>query len=96
MEILIIHASPRKDSNTDQVIERFMKYTEDHTIHDVYLYDNDIKYCTGCLVCGKKGICIINDDMQKLYDLFEIRNWTIQQVILTFSNVLERLNGSDS
>ena len=71
MEILIIHASPRKNNNTDKVVKRFMPKSSNNIIHDIYLYDENIKYCTGCLICGQKGICIINDDMQKLYDLFE-------------------------
>jgi multimeric flavodoxin WrbA len=36
------------------------------------LADMDITPCTGCKTCKKNGICILDDDMQKLYD--EIQN----------------------
>lgn len=70
MEVLIIHGSPRKGQHTDNALEAFMLHAAD-VQHHVYLYDDKIEYCKGCLYCGKKGICFIDDDMKKLYNLFE-------------------------
>lgn len=70
METLMIHGSPRKGRYTDKALDAFMSSTKD-VVHHIYLYDEKIEYCKGCLYCGKKGICFIDDGMNKLYELFE-------------------------
>jgi hypothetical protein len=36
------------------------------TVERVRLYDLEVRYCTGCLLCGPTGICQIQDDLPDL------------------------------
>ena len=86
MEALIIHGSPRKGKHTDKVLDAFL--TDTNVVkHHVYLYDNKIEYCKGCLYCGKKGICFIDDDMNRLYDLFETVDYVVLGSPMYFNSI---------
>ncbi|MBN2796055.1 MAG: flavodoxin family protein [Clostridia bacterium] len=87
MKVLVIHGSPRKNKNTDQVINAFFKEVKDIILEHVYLYDLNISYCTGCLACGKNGICPIEDDMQTLYELFETADAIVLGSPMYFNSV---------
>lgn len=76
MKIMGFIASPRKDGNTAWVVNKILEGAKKHDteIQSWYFSDLDIKPCIGCLCChdnGKDQGCIINDDMQKLYDALE-------------------------
>ncbi|RMF96517.1 MAG: flavodoxin family protein [Candidatus Schekmanbacteria bacterium] len=65
-------ASPRKNGNTDLLIEEALKGAQSvgATTEKIMLQDKKIKYCIGCRRCkdpdfGK--ICIIKDDMDEIY-----------------------------
>jgi len=60
MNILYISGSPRKNSNTDVLLNKLLKMTGGKFIK---LVDYDIKPCKSCWACQKSGKCIINDDM---------------------------------
>jgi multimeric flavodoxin WrbA len=69
MKIMAFVGSPRKGSNVDTLIDNIIKGVKSKTEADVqkiYLYESDIKDCTGCMVCtalkGGKD-CPIQDDM---------------------------------
>lgn len=71
MKVLVLHASPRKNGSTNQVMSAFLKHQPVDDLIHVYLYEQKIEYCKGCLYCANEGICFIEDDMQHLYELFE-------------------------
>ena len=66
--------SPRKGSNTDLVLDQILDGAKqkDHSTEKIYLYDHEISPCIDCRQC-KKGmyVCVIEDDMQKLYPRIE-------------------------
>ena len=73
MKVIGICGSPRK-GNTEWMLTKLLagaaKVGAETEL--ILLRENDIKGCDGCLNCeagGKqrKGICTINDDMQKIY-----------------------------
>ena len=74
MNILALIGSPRKRSNTDLLVDEILKGAEDkgHSSSKIYLYHYEISPCVDCREC-KKGdcICIIKDDMQKIYPKLE-------------------------
>jgi multimeric flavodoxin WrbA len=74
MKIIGYTASPRKEGNTAWVINKILEGAKEQggEVQSWYSGGLDIKPCLSCYGCRKndKG-CIINDDMQKLYDALE-------------------------
>ena len=51
MKIMAIMGSPRKGSNVDILIDKVIEGVKSKTdveAEKVYIYESDIKYCTGC------------------------------------------------
>lgn len=73
MKIIGFIASPRKEGNTAWIINQILEGAQEQGIETQSwsFSDLDIKPCRGCLGChkgdGDRG-CLINDDMQQLYD----------------------------
>ena len=69
MKIMAFVGSPRKGSNTDILIDKVIEGARskaDIEVEKIYIYDADIKYCTGCgahtVSQGSKD-CPLKDDM---------------------------------
>jgi len=73
MKITAIYGSPRKDGNTDLLMDAFLKEFEnsDHVIHRFYLRKMSISPCIECEKCYTTGRCVLDDDMNALYPLFK-------------------------
>lgn len=71
MKILALNGSPRKNGNTEILINEF-KRGADHNNHQteiVRLYPLDIKPCVDCRNCKKEIYrCTIKDDMREYYN----------------------------
>jgi multimeric flavodoxin WrbA len=71
MKIIGFIASPHKEGNTAWIVNKILEGAKEQgaETQSWYFSDLDIKPCLGCLSC-KRGDsrCIINDDMQTLYD----------------------------
>lgn len=72
MKIMAFAGSPRRNSNTDILLDRVIagaKSKTEVTLEKIYLYDADIKSCNGCLVCtpvhGSKD-CPLKDAMPEI------------------------------
>lgn len=70
MKILALHGSPRIDGNTDILLKETLKPVEKagHEIRLFKLNFMNIKPCQDCGGCDKTGACVINDDMDEIYD----------------------------
>lgn len=74
MKIMAFAGSPRKGSNVDILIDRVIEGAKSKTeveVEKVYIYESDIKYCTGCgahtvLQGGKE--CPLKDDMSGILE----------------------------
>jgi multimeric flavodoxin WrbA len=69
MKIMAFVGSPRKNANTDTLIDSVLegaRSVADPEVEKVYLYQADIRYCTGCglhtVLKGSKE-CPLKDDM---------------------------------
>jgi len=73
MKITAIYGSPRKNGNTDLLLDAFLNEFEnlDQEINKFYLRKMSITPCIECEKCYTTGKCVLNDDMQKLYPLFK-------------------------
>jgi multimeric flavodoxin WrbA len=70
MKIIGLSASPRKEGNTAWAVNKILEGAKEQgaETQSFYSIDLDIKPCKGCLGCIKSDRCVINDDMQQLYD----------------------------
>ncbi len=69
MKVLGIFGSPRRDGNTDILLEEALKGAQSQgaEVERVYLTDFSITPCRECHSCDQTGQCVIEDDMQKIY-----------------------------
>ena len=75
MNILVILGSPRKNGNSETLVKTVIEGIEEKilcTVESIYLHGlKDLHPCRGCGGCEKTGMCVIKDDMQKVYPLLE-------------------------
>ena len=74
MKVLALIGSPRKQSNTDILVDKILEgcKEKDYTFEKLYLYDFNISPCTDCRLCKSDNYeCAIKDDMQKIYPKME-------------------------
>jgi multimeric flavodoxin WrbA len=69
MKVLGLFGSPRREGNTDLLLEEALKGAEAEgaEVEALHLSDFNIIPCRECLQCFNDGKCIILDDMQKIY-----------------------------
>ena len=69
MKIIAIQGSPRKNGNTDLVLDAFMSGAGDlgAECEKIYLRDIEFKNCRGCNACHKTGDCVIKDALTELF-----------------------------
>ena len=68
MKIVVLTGSPRKNSNTNYMAERFIAGATEAG-HEVFKFDcarSDVSGCIGCNHCNMNGPCIYDDDFSKL------------------------------
>ena len=76
MKVLGIYGSPRKEGNTDQLLDKVLEGAQSAGAEVKRVYTRDLNLC-GCIECGgcdKTGECVVQDDMQKVYPLLDWAN----------------------
>ena len=70
MKILGISCSPRKQGNTEILVEEALSAVDGVDIKTELLTvrDKNIKPCEGCFSCQKTGKCRIKDDMPEIHE----------------------------
>jgi multimeric flavodoxin WrbA len=68
--LLAIYGSPRKEGNTDTLMDCFLSEVEksSYEVERVYLRDYDFSPCTECNGCARTGRCVIRDELEPLFD----------------------------
>lgn len=69
-KILVLSGSPRKDGNTDKLVEAFAKGAAERSkVEIMRVCDMNINPCKGCNYCFKseENTCVQNDDMSVIY-----------------------------
>ncbi len=71
MQVLGIYASPRKNGNSDLLLDRALEGAKEAgaAVERLYARDLDIEGCRECGGCDKTGECVWKDEMQKIYPL---------------------------
>ncbi|MHA1275105.1 MAG: flavodoxin family protein [Promethearchaeota archaeon] len=69
MKAIGIIGSPRKDGNSSYLLKKVLSQIEDvFDTEIIYLRDLNINPCNECYYCTKEESCIIEDDMQEIYN----------------------------
>jgi multimeric flavodoxin WrbA len=72
MRLLVIFGSPKKDGNTQKLLNAFLSGIGDCEIKMIDSYDCSVAPCTDCGYCMEKpSLCVINDYMQDIYNKIE-------------------------
>jgi hypothetical protein len=71
MRVLGIYGSPRKNGNTDRMLDAFLEGAESAggEVARVYVRRLQMGGCLGCGGCDEDGHCVVDDEMQKIYPL---------------------------
>jgi len=69
-KLLAIYGSPRKKGNSETLLDFFLEKIDASiaAVERLYLRDMQLSYCTECGGCEKTGRCILQDDMQPVYE----------------------------
>ena len=68
-KVIGIFGSPRKDGNSDILLNSAIQGAEANgiNIEKIIIRDLHIAPCNSCGGCMESGVCVIGDDMQKIY-----------------------------
>ncbi|MFH1406500.1 MAG: flavodoxin family protein [Candidatus Omnitrophota bacterium] len=69
MRVLALLASPRRNGNTEILLDEAIRGARSKGANVEKIAINNLKFlpCQNCGGCDKTGICVIKDDMQKIY-----------------------------
>ncbi len=89
MKVLGIVCSPRKEGNTEIMVEEALKAAREDGAQTelVLVADKNIAPCDGCAACRETGVCRIKDDMQPIYQQLEMADAVIFGSPVYFCNV---------
>lgn len=93
--VLAIMGSPRKNKNTDNLLDMVIKgiKEKDAQVNKFYLSNLSISHCTACGFCEKSGQCVFKDDMDIFYNEFNKSDGIIVASPLYFNNVSSLTKG---
>ncbi len=72
-KILIVSASPRKNSNSEALANAFARGAAEsgNAVEQISLRGKDIRFCQGCFSCQKTGRCVFRDDADAIEQKME-------------------------
>ncbi|SES05178.1 flavodoxin family protein [Lachnobacterium bovis] len=67
-KIVILSTSPRKNSNSNALAEKFAKGAKEagNEVEIISVIGKKIEFCRGCFACQKTGQCVIKDGLNAL------------------------------
>jgi len=93
MRVLGILGSPRKEGNTDILLQELLKgaRSKGARTEEIYLPGMNFKGCIECGGCNKTGICILKDDMTPIYAKLRSADIVILASPIFFAGVTAQL-----
>ncbi|MDE7106910.1 MAG: flavodoxin family protein [Clostridiales bacterium] len=69
-KVIVITSSPRKDGNSELLAKAFADgaLSAGNEVSVMFVREMNLKYCIGCLYCQSHDACVLNDDMNGLYE----------------------------
>lgn len=74
MHITILNGSPRKNGNTEIMVDEFLRGAEEsgHQVEKMNLAGKKIAGCLGCEYCfSHDGVCVQKDDMAAILEILD-------------------------
>jgi multimeric flavodoxin WrbA len=74
MNLVAVYGSPRKNGNTDLMMDAFLSGASEIgnlQVEKIHVRELNISGCLGCGGCDEKGVCMQRDDMDRVYPLLE-------------------------
>jgi len=89
MRVLGLSCSPRRQGNTDLLLNELLGGAEDQgaVTERLDACDLHIAPCRGCGVCGRTGRCAIKDEMHQVYDRINTAHVIVLASPVYFYNV---------
>lgn len=71
--VVVVTSSLREQSNSSLLAENFIKGAKsaNNNVTQIEIKKLNLRFCKGCLACQKSQRCIINDDMNNLYQVVQ-------------------------
>ena len=93
MKILGISASPRRQGNTEILLDRALEGAKETGAEAEKIILNERHYspCQECGGCDKTGICIVNDDMQEIFRKIDASDAIIVASPIFFGSIAAQL-----
>ncbi len=95
INLLKIKGSPRPESNSFFILDKIAKgisnSVSDIKIKTIEVNKLKISPCQSCFECNKNGHCIINDDMQDLYEEFDKADIILLSTPVFFNGISAQL-----
>ena len=93
MNVMGIAGTPRKKGNSENLLRFALKPFEENgwNVKMFLLSELTIQPCNACESCRETGTCIIDDDMQGIYDAFRWCNAIIVSSPVYYRNVSAQL-----
>jgi len=93
MKILGVLGSPRKNGNSDLLLDEALKgaRSKGAQVEKICLYDLNFKACIACNGCDNTGECVLKDDMTPLYDKLRAADGIIIAAPIYFAGIPAQL-----
>lgn len=88
-KMLAILASPRRHGNLAKMLDCAMATAKNngYEVHFIWLYEQTIAYCKGCMRCRTEGTCPIQDDAKPIENLLKTCDLTVMAAPTYFANI---------
>jgi len=79
MKIIGISGSPRKGQNCEKMIVAALEVAKERGFETdtVYLSNEEVAPCKACGACREKDFCVIDDDMEEIYEKMRVADGII-------------------
>jgi len=93
MNVIGISGTPRKNGNSELLLRYALKPFEQNgwNVKIFLLSELEIEPCNACDLCRETGTCVINDDMEMIYNAFRWCNAIIISSPVYYLNVSAQL-----
>lgn len=93
INVLAIYGSHRRGQNSDMLVDKILQGigSDGVSVEKVYASSQGIKSCTACEGCYKLGQCVIEDEMQQVYQAIEKADIVISSSPVYFYTVASHM-----